>query len=398
MKIAYFDCFSGISGDMLLGAIVDAGAEINRLRSELSLLDIKELDISSEMVYRGGIKGTKVDVFCEKCSCKEGFSDEKSYAELAEIIKQSGLDNKIKEESIDIFDRLAETEANIHGKKKASFHFHGSDAIDIIADISGTVIGLHLLGVEKVVSSPVNMGSGFVDTRTHGRLPIPAPATAELLKGCPVYSRGIEKELTTPTGAAIISRLAKEFGSFPMMRIEKVGYGAGSYTDTLQPDMLRLFIGESVSPLENDAVIQIETNIDDMIPQIYEYLIEKLLSQGALDVYLTPIIMKKSRPATMVTILANKEDADHLIDIIFKETTTIGIRIKETERKKIYREISKIKTRSGEIGVKVVSKDGEVLNIIPEYDDCKKIADDTNLPLKKVIEEARSEALLKVKK
>ncbi|HSQ77543.1 MAG TPA: nickel pincer cofactor biosynthesis protein LarC [Nitrospirota bacterium] len=383
MTIAYFDCFSGISGDMILGALVDAGVSIEALRTELEKLNLPGYEITALKVTRAGISATKVHVCLD-----EKEQPERHLSDIRTIIEASALSPSIKQKSICIFTRLAEVEAKVHDTTPDKVHFHEVGAVDAIVDIVGSVIGLGLFDVRTVVGSPVNVGSGTIKT-AHGTLPVPAPATAELLKGIPSYGSSIPFELTTPTGAVLLSTLASSFGPMPQMRLGRIAHGAGGKEIPGQPNVLRLMIGEPVFAYDEDTSIVIETNIDDMNPQIYDYLIEKLMKQGAQDVYLTPIIMKKGRPAVLLSVLTDKTKTEMMLDTIFRETTSIGVRILEAGRKKLTREIKEVDTIYGKISMKISRRGDEILTVTPEYDDCRKIATEKQVPLKTVLEEAK---------
>lgn len=377
MKIAYFDCYSGISGDMVLGALIDLGLEIKYLEGELSKLGIKGYKLKQEKTIRNGITGTKLIVEVRK------QKHERSYKDIEKIIVESGLNSDIKNLSLKIFKDLAEVEGIIHNKDYQNVCFHEIGAIDSIIDIVGTVIGLEKLEIKEVFSSKVHIGKGFVKC-AHGTLPVPAPATLELLKDVPVYSTEIEKELVTPTGAAILKNIAKGFDVMPEIKISSIGYGAG--TEKLEiPNFLRIILGEKFKgEFAEDKVIQIETNIDDMNPEIFSYVTSLLKEKGCLDYYLTPIYMKKNRPATLLTVLTEKQKLNDILKIIFSETTTIGVRINEVGRKKLEREIRSVKTKFGEVEVKISKLNGEIVNISSEYESCKKIAQKNQIPLKDV--------------
>ena len=391
MTFAYFDCFSGISGDMTLGALVDAGVSIDVLRSELEKLDLPGYEITALKVMRSGISATKVHVCVE-----EKEQPARHLSDIRAIIEASTLSPTIKLKSIRIFERLADAEAKVHGTTPDKVHFHEVGAVDAIVDIVGSVIGFEKLGITAMSASPVNLGSGTIKT-SHGILPVPAPATAELLKDIPSYGSSIPFELTTPTGAVILSSLASSFGPMPRMKIACIAYGAGGRDIEGQPNALRLMIGEPAANYDEDTSVVIETNIDDMNPQVYGYLIEKLMEQGAQDAYLTPIIMKKGRPAILLSVLADRTETDALVDTIFRETTSIGVRIQETGRKKLLREINEVETQFGKIRVKISKRGEELLTITPEYEDCRKIAAEKQVPLKAVMEEAKVCFLAKMK-
>ncbi len=383
MTTAYFDCFSGISGDMTLGAIVDAGVSIDTLRAELAKLNLPGYEIAAEKVVRSGLAATKVNVILDK---KE--QPRRRLEDIRKIIESSSFADAIKRKSMQIFERLARAEASVHGTTTDKVHFHEVGAVDAIVDIVGSVIGLELLGIDEITGSPINLGSGIVHTR-HGTLPVPSPAATELLKGIPVYSSSVPFELTTPTGAAIISTLSASFGPLPPTRLSRVAHGAGNKDVPGQPNVLRLMIGEPEAMYDEDSSIVVETNIDDMNPQVYDYIIERLMKQGAQDAYLSPIIMKKGRPAMLLSVLADRSKIDWVLDTIFRETTSIGVRIHEVGRKKLNREIKEVDTVYGMVRVKVSRKGNEVLTATPEYDDCRRIAEEKQVPLKTVMEEAK---------
>lgn len=385
MRIAYFDCFSGASGDMILGALLDAGLDLGELESELGKLRISGYRIKAERTMRKGISGTRFIVDVTERDMERGLRD------IVEIIDQSDLDDDTKVVSRRIFEELATIEAKIHGKGVEEIRFHEVGGLDSIIDVIGSLIALKKLGVEAVYSSRIPVGTGFVECR-HGVLPIPAPATLELLRGIPVYSKGIRAELTTPTGAAILKTVSKGFGDMPEMRVEKIGYGAGSRELEI-PNLLRVYIGETKGgEWEEDEVILIETNIDDMSPEFFDYASGVLLNKGALDVFMTPIIMKKGRPGTMFSVLATPDKLDGILSIIFSETTTLGVRIQRLERRKLSREIISVETRFGEVRVKIGKIGKQIKNISPEYENCKEIAVKRGIPLKDVYDEAKKVA------
>ncbi|MEK6692631.1 MAG: nickel pincer cofactor biosynthesis protein LarC [Nitrospirota bacterium] len=389
MRIGYFDCFSGISGDMILGAMVDAGLPLNQLKKELSKLNLKGYKLREEKVKRAGIRATKVNVVAKKGPGVKGQGAEgKRWKDIERIVRSSALSSEIKEKGLRIMRRLFEAEGKVHGESPEKIHLHELGAIDCIIDAFGAIIGLKILGIEEIYSSPLNLGSGLVETQ-HGTLPVPAPATAEILKGIPVYSTGIPFELTTPTGAAIIASISDGFTPSPPFRIKEIGHGAGSKDIKGQPNILRLFIGEGGHDYDKDEVVVIETNIDDMNPQIYEYLIERLFENGALDVYITPIIMKKGRPAHLLTILSEKRMMDSLINILFEETTTFGVRFYNVSRYKLSKEMKKVKTRYGDVKVKIGRRGDYIISVTPEYEECKAVAGKKRLPLKDILDEVK---------
>lgn len=383
MKIAYFDCFSGISGDMILGALVDAGVSFDRLKEGLSKLNLDGYTLTASTVLKKGIKATKVDVVIESPELPG-----RPVKDLREIISESALDLSVKEKSLAIIQRLAGAEAVVHHCPVEEVHFHEVGHIDTIVDVVGAVYGLQLLDAGRVVSSPIDTGSGYV-RMSHGVFPIPAPATAELLKGKPIYSSGIERELTTPTGAAIITTMASSFQALPEMRLSAIGYGAGGWDLHEKANVLRVLVGEDIQGYDADEVMLLETNIDDMNPQIYEYLIEKLLQAGALDVYLTPTMMKKSRPAHILSMVTRVEDLDAIRRLVFKETTTLGIRSSKVTRSILKREIREVELPYGKVRVKISGDKNGIINMTPEYEDCKRIAMETGRPLQEIIDLAK---------
>lgn len=384
MRIGYFDCSSGIAGDMILGSMIDAGLKEKDLISGLRVLKVPGLKISSRKVKRTGLYGTKVKIAIRD------KKERRSFSEIGKILEDSDLDRDLKDRAGEILGRLAEAESCVHGRKKKEIHLEYIDAIDLLVDIVGSLIGIRCLGLDEVSASPINTGSGFIQGH-HGRLPVPAPATSELLKGVPIYSSGIPHELTTPTGAAIITTIADSFGQMPRMKLTSIGSGAGSLDLASQPNLLRLFIGGKEEGDKGDRVVLIEANIDDMNPQIYEYLMERLFDLGALDVFLTPIIMKKGRPGIMLGILALPDQLDKIKEVVFDETTTIGLRISDLRREVLQRTIKRIKTGYGEVRVKIIKGDAGRLRLAPEYDDLKRIARSKGISLRRLMEEIKKE-------
>lgn len=387
MKIAYFEAFAGASGNMILGALLDAGLELESLMEGLKTLPIKGYSITASRVRKRGIAGTFVEVKVESPQ------EERRLPEIEEIILGSLLPERVKELSLKIFRRLAEAEARVHNIPVDKVHFHEVGAVDAIVDVVGSVLGLELLGVSEVYVSPIHLGYGMVKS-AHGPLPVPAPATMELVKGVPVYGWDVEAELLTPTGAAILTTLARSFGSPPPFRVERVGYGAG-FWDLPFPNLLRLCIGtreEEIAGYEEDWVTVLEANIDDMNPQWFESLLERLMGAGALDVYLTPIQMKKGRPGVKLGVILEEDRIGQALDIIFSESTTIGVRAYRVRRWKLGREEIPVMTSFGEVRVKVARKGGQILNLAPEYDDCRKIARERGVPVKEVYQAALEEA------
>ena len=386
VKICYLDCFSGVSGDMLLGALADAGADADELREGIGRLGLEGLELHFEKCKRSGIGGTNFTVQVEH------DHHHRSLSRIEEIIAGSELSERVKERSIRIFRRLGEVEAAIHQIPIEKVHFHEVGALDSITDIVGSCIAFDLLGVEKVYCSPLNLGSGTVEA-AHGVMPVPAPATAALVQGIPTYSEGPAAELTTPTGAAIVTALADEFGTMPAMRIGSVGYGAGDREFKKRPNLLRAVIGEQSQAREATQIFVIEANVDDMNPQVAGYVRERLLDTGALDATLVPVYMKKDRPGFMISVLAKPEDREKLSELLFTETTTLGIRMYPVERRVLERRLDPVETIYGEVRIKVASKNGTVRNFAPEYEDCRRIALEKGVPFKEVWHQANFEFL-----
>ena len=385
LRHAYFDCFSGISGDMVLGALVDAGADLRTIEAELRKLGLEGWSISASKVKRGQIFATHVKVETSEGHHHRGLSI------ILQRIENAKLAPRAEQRARKIFTGLAEAEAKVHQVPIEQVHFHEVGAVDSIVDIVGAAIGFELLGIDQFACSPLDVGAGQVMT-AHGLLPVPAPATAELLKGAPMYTSGISKELVTPTGAAIATTLATRYAEIPKMTLKAVGYGAGSADLKEKANVLRILIGESAvsEPGEYwDAPITvIETNVDDMSPQIYGYFAERALAAGALDVFSSPVQMKKNRPGLLVTMLSEPDNVSRLIDLVFRETTTLGVRAYDVRRKVLARESVTVETRFGEVRMKVSRMNGSVLNATPEYEDCQRIAAQKGIPLKHVLEAA----------
>ena len=381
MKIAYFDCFAGISGDMTLGALVDAGADQDALRWELGKLPVSEYELSFEKVIKRGIAATKAIVVLKDTKHFRKLED------IEKIISDSELPERVRGNALCVFRRLAEAEAKVHKISVSEVHFHEVGAVDAIVDVVGACIGLELLGVEQIFGSALPYPRGCVET-SHGKMPIPAPATAELLIGAPTYGVDMEAELVTPTGAAILTTLAISLGPCPPMRVSGVGYGAGSM-DLSIVNALRIVIGEFAQPYaDGDRVAQIETNLDDLNPQFYEVAVERLFAAGALDVFLTPIQMKKSRPGTLLTVLCRPEATVAISDVLFTETSTLGLRIAELSRLCLPREWKTVQTKYGEIRVKVGLLGNGMQTFSPEYEDCKAAAAQYGTPVKTVYDAA----------
>jgi len=434
MRIAYLDCFSGISGDMFLGALIDAGVSPKIFEQTVEALKVgARLEISR--VNRSGISATKVDVVLngQKDSPREetragapfdsaqGRSaphrhgdhqhhhehhHDRGLTEIREIIRKAEINESARGTALAIFQKLGEAEAKIHNAPIEKIHFHEVGAVDALVDITCAAVGAEAPGVDEIICSPLNVGGGTV-TCAHGTFPVPAPATVELLKGVPVYSTGLQAELVTPTGAAIAVALAKRFSSFSEMKIEKTGYGAGTRDFSGHANVLRITIGEVTSrrnagggPIRlrsgqvratqasQETIAVLEANLDDLNPQVFGYVMDRLLEAGALDVFATPVQMKKNRPGALLTILAKPEDADKLTQIVFAETTTLGLRSREEKRQVLARKWMSVSTRFGDVRIKIASLNGTVSSYAPEYDDCRRIAAEHRVPLKMVMQEA----------
>ena len=440
MRIAYLECFSGMSGDMFLGALIDAGVPPRVLEEAVAALGVgARLEISR--VVRSGISATKVDVWVdgEKDLPREEYwkkqgerhshdhhdahehhhdhdhehdhehssqaedieragrplphehRHSRGLIEIREIIGKTSIGAAAKKTAIAIFEALGAAEAKIHATSIEKVHFHEVGAVDAMVDIVCAAVGAETLGVDKMICSPLNVGGGTVKC-AHGTFPVPAPATVELLKDAPVYSSGLQAELVTPTGAAIVKVLASGFGSFPEMRIEKSGYGAGSREFAGHPNVVRLSIGEAASVLAaktaSETVTILEANLDDLNPQVFGYVLDRLLEEGALDAFAMPVQMKKNRPGTLLTVLCKPEDAGKLTQLVFTETTTLGVRRRDEIRQTLARRWENVRTPWGEVRIKIASMNGTVTNYAPEYEDCRRIAAEHRVPLKKVLGEA----------
>jgi uncharacterized protein (TIGR00299 family) protein len=383
-KLAYFDCFSGISGDMTLGALVDAGCDLALLRSGLEGLQIPSWTISAEKVWKNGMSATFVRV------AAEDHTKHRSLSAILEIFDRSQLSNSVRKNAAAIFRRLGEAEASVHDVPLEKIHFHEVGAVDAIVDIVGACLGFEAIGIQKFACSPLNVGGGTVKM-AHGILPVPAPATAKLLQGKPTYSNGLQRELVTPTGAAIVATLCDTFGPQPSMSVAAIGYGAGSADLEGQPNVLRIMIGEAaekVVPGFDEEISVIEANLDDMNPQIYGYFQEKALAAGALDVYTTPVQMKKNRPGTLLTLLCKPQDAHALMSLIFAETTSFGARAYRAQRRTLPRESVNVHTQYGDVRIKLSRVNGHIQHVAPEFEDCRKLAVEKNVPLQRVISDA----------
>jgi uncharacterized protein (TIGR00299 family) protein len=389
MKLLYLDCFAGISGDMFLGALIDLGVSEDALRAELAKLKLPGYTISTRRVVKQNISATKFDCIEASHPVMKHGHDHRSYTEIAGMITGSGLSENVKRRALSVFKRIGEAEAKIHSVPLEKIHFHEVGAVDSIVDIVGACVALEILGVDEVQASPPRLGSGFVET-AHGKFPVPAPATLELLKGLPVQSSNEPVELVTPTGAALLAEFCSRFGAMPAMSIEKIGYGAGTRDLEKTPNVLRAVLGEATiaASSDADAVAVIETNIDDMNPQLFGDVMERLLAAGALDVFFTSIQMKKNRPGTLLTVLCERNDVDRMAELLLTHTTSFGVRVHETQRRKLSREIVKVATKFGEIEVKVGRLAGKVVSRSPEYESCKQAAAKAGVAVKDVFNEA----------
>jgi len=384
MRVAYFDCFAGISGDMTLGALVDAGVDFDRLKRGLAALPVEAYELTRERVVKNGIAATSVNVQAEETSAPRTLSN------IVELLARSGLPPRVKERSQRAFERLAEAEARVHGTTPEQIHFHEVGAVDALVDIVGAMIGLEELGVDRIYASRLPTSYGTVRC-AHGLLPVPAPATMELLKNVPTVPSGLEGELVTPTGAAILTTVADHFGDMPPFTVERVAYGAGQ-KDLEIPNVLRLVVGTSEEEERTETLTVLETNLDDMNPEFYDHVLDRLFQAGAADVYLCPIQMKKNRPAVLLSVLAHPGDLPRLKEILFAETSTLGVRWYNVRRHCLERENFMVPTRFGEVSVKLGRRGGVLLNLAPEYESCRAAARRCNVPLAEVYEEARQAA------
>ena len=385
-RAAYFDCYSGISGDMILGALVDLGVSPGKIRKALKTLDLNGYKLQTSKVQRGLISGTKAHVKIEKVS--HSHHRARKYSDIKKLLANSDLSSTSKKNAMEVFRRIAEVEAAVHKTTIEKIHFHEVGAVDSIVDIVGGVVAIESLKLDRIYSSPLNVGEGFVEC-AHGYLPVPAPATLKLLKGIPTFSSGIKRELTTPTGAAMIGFYADQFGSLPAMKIIDDGYGAGDHIIPTMPNMLRVILGAVDEESDEDLVL-IETNIDDMNPELYEAAMDSLFKAGALDVYLSPIIMKKSRPASKISVLSTERSRDIMTQVLLQETSSFGVRYYKVARTVLEREIKTVKTSYGPIKIKIGKLNGITLQASPEYEDCKKTSKIKKVPVKNIYDEAYS--------
>jgi hypothetical protein len=386
VKVAYFDCPSGAAGDMILGALLDAGVPLDALRAELARLPLEGWTLTAHEVHRGAFRATKAVVEIDP----HVHSHHRTLGDILPIIDAAALDPRVKADATRIFTRLAEAEARVHGTTVEAVHFHDVGAVDAIIDITGSVVGLRLLGIESVHISALPIGRGMVDG-PHGKIPVPGPGTAELLKGVPLVDTGVKAELVTPTGAAILTTLAASAGAMPAMTVRAIGYGAGTI-ELATPNVLRCFVGETAAGAGiQESIVQVETTIDDMSPQLYEPLMDRLFEVGAVDVFLTPVIMKRSRPGVVLTALCPPDRLAEVSQTLFEESSTIGVRYAERRRAILPREVITLPTAYGRLPFKVSRLEGRILTVTPEFAEVVRIAREKGLPVREVLDQARAD-------
>ena len=385
MRIAYFDCIAGISGDMALGAFIDAGADADEIRSQIASVPIEPFELELEQVETHGLQATRVLVHAQATGVI------RTYSSIRNMLDQASLGSDVRNTAQRIFRRLAEAEARVHRKEVDLVTFHEVGAVDSVVDIVGVAAALSLLGIERVFSSPVPTGLGMVRTE-HGLMPIPGPAVTELLRGAPLYSRGVTAELVTPTGAAILAAVAEGYGDLPRIRVEATGYGAGQQELDF-PNVLRILVGEeqertlSAAPSAPGEVL-LETNVDDLNPEIYEFVLDRLFAAGAQDAWLTPMVMKKSRPAVTVSVLCSTEREASIRHVLFRETGTLGVRVTPVTKHALERDMIKVETTHGPVAVKVGYLEGRRVSVSPEFEDCARVAREAGVPAREVYQEA----------
>lgn len=389
MRLAYVDAFSGVSGDMMLGALVDAGVSVSALTKALEALELPGWHLDVRKESRGAITGTRVVV------CERGSPPLRHYRHIRHLIAASSLTDTVKKRALHIFERLARAEARVHGMDVDDVHFHEIGAVDTVVDVVGAVVGLELLGIQRLYASPLPLGRGRVSS-SHGVLPVPAPATVALLEGVPVRDGGVERELVTPTGAAILTGLCEGFGPLPDMVLNTVGYGVGAHPADNPPNVLRLMVGESQAVCTTRRLLMMETQIDDMNPEFYEHLMASCFAEGALDVVLVPVYMKKNRPATLVRILMDPSLKDRMAARVFCESSTLGVRFHEVDRMELPRAFMDVDTPWGVIRVKTATLPDGSVRCQPEYEACREAARRSGLPLPQLYEEVRRRAQEKV--
>ena len=380
----HFDCFSGVSGDMILGALVDAGLPFNQLVRGLKALPVDGFRLRQSPVMRGALAATKVDV-----DITRGFRSPLTVAQIRRILTKSALPVFVKEKSQAVFDLLAEAEGKAHRVDPHHVHFHEVGVIDSFVDVVGGVLGLHLLGADRITASPINVGSGTVQS-AHGSLPVPGPAVAALAVGLPIFVDGPARELATPTGVALLKTMAQEFSGLPPMEVRKVGYGAGTADPRHWCNVLRVFVGDGGPRSEglSDTIVELQTNIDDLNPQVYESVFEQVFAAGAVDATLTPVTMKKGRPGIILSVLAPRERVETVLAIVFAETTALGVRLMEVQRRILPRRFESVTVRDGSVRIKLGVARGGQTKAAPEYEDCRRIAERTGRPVKDILEEA----------
>jgi uncharacterized protein (TIGR00299 family) protein len=378
MRIVYFDTISGVSGDMTLGAFVSAGVSLDELSAEIGKLNLRGVELEASRIQRNGITAVKLDVVLTAAQ-----AGHRNLRDIYTIIDESSLSGRVKENAKKIFMEVAKAEAAVHNSTVEKIHFHEVGALDSIVDIVGAAICFEKVGMQAVYSSPVKLGSGgFVDTQ-HGKLPIPGPAAVEILRGYPTVLTDIPFELTTPTGAAIVKAMSSGVLSMERFTVGTIGYGAGTREIPQTPNLLRIMIGESMPDFEHEEMVVVETNIDDMNPEIYPFVIEQLLATGAHDAYLVPLIMKKGRPGILLSAMVTRSKLETVLGVIFSQTTTLGVRIQPIERRKLQRSSREIHTQLGNVKAKVVVYGG-VERLVPEHEECKRLAIEKNIPLLEV--------------
>ena len=378
MKIAYLDCFSGISGDMFIGALIDAGLPLEELRKALNALPLEGYTLEATREERNHLFGTRF-----KVKVSGAHQPHRRFSDIRSLLLSGNLRPSLRDKSITVFESIAEAEGKIHGCPSEEVHFHEVGAVDSIVDIVGTVLGMEYLGIGEASASSLPLGSGFVET-AHGRIPLPAPATLALLRGIPVYDSGLKEELVTPTGAALVKNLVRSFGSLPAMAIDKVGYGVGSRNLPDRPNLLRILIGQEQGKALEETLVILESNLDDTNPEWLGFLMERLFEAGALDVVFLPAYMKKNRPAVLVQVMAKPRQKDQLLDILFSESTTLGVRFHSTQRRILERSSAEIDSPWGRMKVKRVFRPDGSSTLLSEFEECRRIAKEKGIPLREV--------------
>ena len=384
MNHLHFDCFSGVSGDMILGALVDAGLPFKDLVRGLARLPVEGFRLTQKRVERGAVSATKVDVLIEK-----GFRAPLTLSQIKRILLKSGLPPTVKDQSQAVFDRLADAEGKAHGMEPSHVHFHEVGVIDSFVDVVGGVLGLHLMGIQRVTASAINVGSGTL-TSAHGALPVPGPAVAALAVGVPIYAQGPSRELATPTGVALVRTLTRDFGPLPRMEVRHVGYGAGTADPAQWPNVLRVFIGQGTPAAIGsvETIVELQTNIDDLNPQVYETVFDRVFAAGAVDVTLAPVTMKKGRPGSVLSVFAPREKVEAVMAVLFSDTTALGVRTQEVQRRILPRRFTSVRVDGQDVRIKLADYAPGRSKAFPEYEDCKRIAEQTSRPVRDVMEAA----------